>query len=103
MRNTKPRYEKATDYFEKHLINNRFGYSCNVCDRLCFEQDLKQVTLDLLDILAREFVDEDVSQFKVCATCWLSLNKQQIPALPRSNGFVYPPYPTDLYNILFTI
>jgi hypothetical protein len=46
--------------------------------------------------LAREFVDEDVSQFKVCAICWLSLNKQQIPALSRSNEFVYPPYPTDL-------
>jgi hypothetical protein len=42
------------------------------------------------------FVDEDISQFKVCATCWLSLNKQQVPALSRSNGFVCPPYPTDL-------
>jgi hypothetical protein len=97
-RNTKPRYEKATDYFEKHFINHRFGYSCNVCDRLWFEQDLKQVTNNHLDtsILAREFVDEDVSQFRVCATCWLSLNKQQIPALSRSNGLAYPPYPTDL-------
>jgi hypothetical protein len=72
MRNTKPRYEQATDYFEKHFINNRFGYSCNVCDRLRFEQDLKQVTNYHLDILAGEFVDEDVSQFKVCATYWLS-------------------------------
>jgi hypothetical protein len=77
-------------------INNRFGYSCNVCDRLWFEKDLKQVTNNHLDILAREFVDEDVSQFKVGATCWLSLNKQQIPALSRSTGFVYPQYPTDL-------
>jgi hypothetical protein len=50
MRNTKPRYVKATDYFEKHFINNRFCYSCNVCDRLCFEQDLKQVTDNHLDI-----------------------------------------------------
>jgi hypothetical protein len=64
-RNTKPRYEKATDYFEKHFINDRFGYSCNVCDRLWFEQDLKQVTNNHLAILAREFVDEDVSQFQV--------------------------------------
>jgi hypothetical protein len=96
LRETQPGYEKATGYFEKHFINNRFGYSCNVCDRLCFEQDLKQVTNNHLDILAREFVDEYVSQFKVCATCWLSLNKQQIPTLSRSNGFVYPPYPTDL-------
>jgi hypothetical protein len=54
------------------------------------------VTNNHLDILAREFVDEDVSQFKACATFWLSLNKQQIPALPGSNGFVYAPYPTDL-------
>jgi hypothetical protein len=92
MSNTKPRYEKATDYFEKHFINNRFGYSCNVCDRLWFEQDLKQTTNNHPYILAREFVDEDVSQFKVCATCWLSLNKQQIPALSRSNGFVYPSF-----------
>jgi hypothetical protein len=91
---TKPWYENATDYFEKHLINNRFGYSCNVCDRLWFKQDLKQVTIYHLDILAREFVDEYVSQFKVCATCWLSLNKQRTTALSRSNGFVYPPYPT---------
>jgi hypothetical protein len=79
-------------------MKNRFGYSCNVCDRLWFEQDLKQVTNNHVDILAREFVDEDVSQFKVCATCWRSLNKQQIPGLSRSNEFVrvYPPYPTDL-------
>jgi hypothetical protein len=63
---------------------------------LWFEQDLKQGTNNHLDILATKFVDEDVSQFDVCATCWLSLNKQQIPALSRSNGFVYPPYPTDL-------
>jgi hypothetical protein len=55
-RNTKPRYEKATDYFEKHFINNRFRYSCNVCNWLWFEQDLKQVTNNHLDILAREFV-----------------------------------------------
>jgi hypothetical protein len=45
---------------------------------------------------ARGFVDEDISQFMVCANCWLSLNKQQISALSRSNVFVYPPYPTDL-------
>jgi hypothetical protein len=89
-------YEKATDCFEMHFINNRFGYSCNVCDRLWFEQDLKQLTNNHLDILAREFVDEDISQFNVCATCWLSLNKQQIPALSRSNEFVCPPYHTDL-------
>jgi hypothetical protein len=68
MRNTKPKYEKDTDYFEKHFINKRFGYSCNVCDQLWFEQDLKQVTNNHLHILAREFVDEDASQFKVCAT-----------------------------------
>jgi hypothetical protein len=71
-RNTKPRYEKATDYFEEHFIDNRSGYSCNVCDRLWFEQNLKQETNNHLDILAREFVDEDVSQFKECATCWLT-------------------------------
>jgi hypothetical protein len=99
LRETKPRYEKATDYFENHFINSRFGYSCNVCDRLCFEQDLKQVTNNHLDISAREFVDEDISQFKVCATCWLSLNKLKISALSRSNGVVCPPYPTDLQNI----
>jgi hypothetical protein len=63
LRETKPRYEKSTDYFEKHLINNRFGYNYNVCDRLCFEQDLKQVTNNHLDILARGFLDEDISQF----------------------------------------
>jgi hypothetical protein len=39
-RNTKPRYEKATDYYEKHFVNNIFGYGCNVCDWLCFQQDL---------------------------------------------------------------
>jgi hypothetical protein len=101
-RNTKPRYEKATDCFEKHFINNRSGYSCNVCDRLWFDQDLNQVTNNHLDILVRGFVDEDVSQFKVCATCRLSLNKQLnkqlILALSKSNGFVYSPYPTDLSN-----
>jgi hypothetical protein len=91
-----PRYDNATEYFHKHFNENIFEYACNVCDRLWFEKDLKQVTDRHLDILSKEFVNENVSQFKVCTTCWIYLNKQQIPVLFRSNGFVYPPYPTVL-------
>ena len=33
----------ADEEFEKRFTSNRFGFSCSVCDRLWFDQDLRPV------------------------------------------------------------
>jgi hypothetical protein len=45
-------------------------------------------------ILAPEFPDMDVAQFKACVTCAAALDRDQVPGLSSSNGSTYPPYPT---------
>jgi hypothetical protein len=34
----------------------------------------------------------DVAQFQACVTCTATVNRDQVPSLSSSNGFVYPPY-----------
>jgi hypothetical protein len=36
-------YSEASEYFQKNLIGNPFGYACDICDRLRYMNDLKQV------------------------------------------------------------
>jgi hypothetical protein len=47
-------------------------------------------------LVAPEFPDMDVAQFKACITCTATLDRDQVPGLSSSNGFTYPPYPTHL-------
>jgi hypothetical protein len=54
--------------------------------------DLKQVKEYHISVLAPEFPDMDVAQFKACVTCTAKLDRDQVPSLSSSNGFAYPPY-----------
>jgi hypothetical protein len=47
-----------------------------------------------MNLLTNEFQGEDVSKFVACNTCYQSLVNKKVPTLSRSNGFVYPKYPT---------
>jgi hypothetical protein len=58
--------------------------------------DLKQVKETHISILAPEFPDIDVAQFKACVTCTATLDRDQAPSLSSSNGFAYPLYPMHL-------
>jgi hypothetical protein len=54
--------------------------------------DLKQVKKKHIIVLAPEFPDIDVAQFKACVTCTATLDRDQVPILSSSNGFAYPPH-----------
>jgi hypothetical protein len=58
--------------------------------------DLKQVKEKHTSVLAPEFPDKDVAQFKASVTRTASLDRDQVPSLSSSSGFVYPPCPTHL-------
>jgi hypothetical protein len=36
-------YNKANKYFQKNFFGYPFGYACDICDRLLYMNDLKQV------------------------------------------------------------
>jgi hypothetical protein len=43
--------------------------------------DLKQVKEKHISVLAPEFPDIDVAQFKACVTCTATLDRNQVPSL----------------------
>jgi hypothetical protein len=51
--------------------------------------DLKTVKEKHMSVLAPEFPDMDVAQFKVCVTCIAKLDRDQVPSLSSSNGFKF--------------
>jgi hypothetical protein len=55
-------YNEANEYFQKNFIGNPFGHACDICDRLWYMNDLKQVKEKRISILAPEFPDMDVDQ-----------------------------------------
>jgi hypothetical protein len=57
---------------------------------------LKQVKEEHISVLAPEFPDMDVAQFKACGTCTVTLDRDHVPSPSSSNGFSYPPYPMNL-------
>jgi hypothetical protein len=63
--------------------------------------DLKQVKEKHISVLAPEFPDIDVAQFKACVICTATLDRDQVPSLSSSNGFTYPPYLTHLSALDF--
>jgi hypothetical protein len=89
-------YNQANEYFQKNFIDNPFGYARDICDRLWYMNDLKQVKEKHISILAPEFPGMGVAQFKACVTCTATLHRDQVPSLSSSNGFTCPPYPTHL-------
>jgi hypothetical protein len=51
--------------------------------------NLKQVKEKHVSVLAPEFQDMDVAQFKACLTCTATLDIDQIPSLSSSNSFTF--------------
>lgn len=64
-------YYGVNEYFQNNFIGNPFGY-----DRLWYMIDLKQVKEKHVSVLAPEFADIDVAQFKACVT-WYSNTRQR--------------------------
>jgi hypothetical protein len=48
-------YNQANEYFQKNFIGNSFVYACDICDRLWYMNDLKQVKEKHISVLALEF------------------------------------------------
>jgi hypothetical protein len=59
--------------------------------------NLKYVKEKHVNVLGPEFPDMDVAQLKACVICTATLDIDQVPSLSSSNGFIYPPYPTQSY------
>jgi hypothetical protein len=76
--------------FKLKFIDNKFGFICDVCDRLWSRDYVKQVLSAVVEALAVEFPGRDVNPFKARATFRDSLVKSKIPPLPLSNRFKYP-------------
>ena len=67
-----------------------------MCDRLWFQNDLRNLPKNSIPLVTESFPSENILEFKVCSTCYKSLGENKIPRLSRTNGFVYPEYPTEL-------
>jgi hypothetical protein len=46
-------YDQANEYFQKNFIGNPFGYVCDICDKLWYMNDLKQVKEKMFKFLPR--------------------------------------------------
>ncbi|CAF4955964.1 unnamed protein product [Pieris macdunnoughi] len=84
--------------FTSTFLDNDFGYTCSVCDRLWFKHDLKTITAAQLKVVSDWFIKENLQlcreEYKlVCNTCKRSLNKKSMPPLAKVNGFSYPDRP----------
>jgi hypothetical protein len=53
-------YNQANEYFQKNVIGNPFGYASDICDRLRYMNDLKQVKEEYVSVLAPELPDMDI-------------------------------------------
>ena len=89
------RWRRQNIKFEKIFRNIKFGNRCDVCHRLWFSNDLKSVTTTMVEVLEEYFPEEEVRDFKLCRTCFAACRKGNVPAMDRSNGYEYPPMPTD--------
>ncbi len=61
------------------FAENTFGFSCNICYRLWFKQDLKTLNSENIDFV-RTF-HENLEDLKVCATCLASIKKKENPSV----------------------
>ena len=81
----------------KHrFTSNTFCHRCDICYRLWYINDLKQVTVPMAHYLRAEFSEEETKNFKLCRTCFIPCRKNKIPAMSRTNGYTFPPTPSHL-------
>uniref|UniRef100_A0A0C9Q9F9 ATP-dependent DNA helicase n=1 Tax=Fopius arisanus TaxID=64838 RepID=A0A0C9Q9F9_9HYME len=86
----------AHRYFKNKFHDNPFGLTCDICDRLWFQSELKTLTLQQQKIIARKFPSQDVSKFSACKGCIQALARDNIPTFAKFNGFQYPDKPPHL-------
>ncbi|KAK8777825.1 hypothetical protein V5799_020834 [Amblyomma americanum] len=79
--------EAATMIFTDKFLDNLFGYSCSVCDRLWFENDFTAAALHQLPVLSCEFPDSDLLMFRLCASSLSSVRSDQVPHLSGTKGY----------------
>lgn len=89
-------YSAADKEFNTKFYNNNFGVSCNVCDRLWFDKNMKNIPMKAVKWILDFYPNMNVSTSRVCDTCYQSLLHFKIPRLATINGFTFPPYPTHL-------
>jgi len=86
----------ADNEFDFRFIQNKFGVSCAVCDRLWFEKDMKHVPQKAVDFLLEKYPDLGSHNMSICNTCYKTLLSNKVPRFATINGFCYPPFPSDL-------
>ncbi|XP_061381656.1 uncharacterized protein LOC116776497 isoform X3 [Danaus plexippus] len=87
------KHNGAHNLFENLFDNNPFGFSCTVCDRLWFENELRSPPSSCGEILRQICPNVPCQDVVVCAACKVSLVAGKIPNLAVYNGFKYPPKP----------
>ncbi|XP_049305794.1 uncharacterized protein LOC105227464 isoform X10 [Bactrocera dorsalis] len=90
------KHKKAHENFDRKFRKNPFGYSCTICDRLWFKNDLKKASDNYKDLLKKITNINNIKDAMICSTCKVSLEKQNIPILSWYNGFKYPEIPAQL-------
>jgi hypothetical protein len=67
--------------------------------------DLRQLKEKHISVLAPEFPDMDIAEFKACVMCTATLYRDQVPSLSSSNGFTYPTHlpPLDCVSERFVV
>ena len=83
--------------FHKPFIQNKFGYTFKICDRLWFEGNLKNLICDSVEFVRTFIQNVDKHFIAVCSTCRTSIEKS-IPKMVVYNGFEYPTMPGNFRN-----
>ncbi|KAG0444826.1 hypothetical protein HPB47_013340 [Ixodes persulcatus] len=93
----------ATARFRSMFMENPFGVTCAVCDRLCFARDVSTIggvsdeKRDTGACALRQCIESaDVYNEPACRTCRESLLKGAVPRFANVNGRKYPPVPEHL-------
>lgn len=92
------RWRKANDEWDRKHRANKFGIKCDVCGRLWSLSQIRQLIVDMTDLLVSEFPGSNTAWFQACRSCFRCLKGGKIPAMShcQSNGYAYPPIPPDL-------
>lgn len=95
-------HSSAHREFQKQFLENDFGHAYDICDRLWFKNDLKRIINDdntpNIQFIRTMLTNINLSEIKICSTCYTSINKNNIPPLSVYNGFKYPTVPDNLKN-----
>ncbi|KAG0432825.1 hypothetical protein HPB47_020475, partial [Ixodes persulcatus] len=93
----------ATARFRREFVENPFGVTCAVCDRLWFAGDVSTIggvsdeKRETDPCALRQCIESaDVYKEPACRTCLDSLLKGVVPRFATVNGYKYPPVPEHL-------